>query len=157
MKAASIHELKKQMVRLDHGDLLEACLRLARFKKDNKELLTYLLFESHDEANYVASVCAEIDESFKSIKHKKSLYLAKKSVRKIIRATEKYVRYSGDKDSEVSIRLHFCRVYKSSGIPYKKSKVTINMLQSQLNKIEKALEKLHPDIQHEYRIELDKL
>jgi hypothetical protein len=40
MKGASIAELKKELVRLEHGELLDACLRLARFKKDNKELLT---------------------------------------------------------------------------------------------------------------------
>ncbi len=38
MKAASIAELKKELVRLDPGELLDACLSLARFKKDNKEL-----------------------------------------------------------------------------------------------------------------------
>ena len=157
MKAASIHELKKQMVKLDHGDLLEACLRLARFKKDNKELLTYLLFESRDESQYITTVCTEIDELFKAIKHKKKLYFAKKSVRKIIRSVEKFVRYSGNKDTEVAIRIHFCRAFNSSGIPYKKTKVTANMFDSQSKKIEKALEKLHPDVQHEYRLELEKI
>ena len=49
MKAASIADLKKELVRLEHGELLDVCLRLARFKKDNKELLTYFLFLSQDD------------------------------------------------------------------------------------------------------------
>ena len=36
MKAATIAELKRTLVTLDQGELLEAVLRLARFKKDNK-------------------------------------------------------------------------------------------------------------------------
>ena len=64
MKAASIAELKKELVRLEHGELLDACLRLARFKKDNKELLTYLLFQCQDEAAFANALCAEINEQF---------------------------------------------------------------------------------------------
>ncbi|MCB0546499.1 MAG: hypothetical protein KDD19_02870 [Phaeodactylibacter sp.] len=45
MKAATIRELKQAMDNLSAGELVELCLRLARFKKENKELLTYLLFE----------------------------------------------------------------------------------------------------------------
>ena len=64
MKAASIAQLKKELVRLEHGELLDACLRLARFKKDNKELLTYLMFLQQDETAFANSLCAEIDEQF---------------------------------------------------------------------------------------------
>ena len=49
MKAASIAELKKTLVRTETGELLDICLRLARFKKENKELLTYLLYLSENE------------------------------------------------------------------------------------------------------------
>jgi hypothetical protein len=52
MKAASIHELKKELLHLDEKSLVATCLRLARYKKDNKELMTYLLFEAHDEEGY---------------------------------------------------------------------------------------------------------
>lgn len=156
MKAASIHELKKQLVKLDSGDLLEACLRLARFKKENKELLTYLLFQSQDESQYVSTVCAAVDQMFAEI-NRNTLYYAKKGMRKTIRAMDKFIRYSGNKDTEVSIRLHFCKRLTKSGIPFERSKVTLNMFQSQVKKIQKAMEKLHQDIQHEYRLELEKL
>jgi len=75
MKAASIAELKKELIRLEHGELLEACLRLARFKKDNKELLTYLLFLCQDEPAFANSLCHEIDEQFSLTPnaHKKTL------------------------------------------------------------------------------------
>ncbi|MEM9142481.1 MAG: hypothetical protein AAGA86_05795, partial [Bacteroidota bacterium] len=61
MKAATVAQLKKELQHRPPDELLQLCLRLARFKKENKELLTYLLFEAHDEAGYIALVKAETD------------------------------------------------------------------------------------------------
>ena len=49
MDPAPLAEIKKTLMLMDRSELLDACLRLARFKKDNKELLTYMLFLSKDE------------------------------------------------------------------------------------------------------------
>ena len=56
MKAATINELKQELLNEKPARLTELCIRLARFKKENKELLTYLLFEAHDINGYIASV-----------------------------------------------------------------------------------------------------
>lgn len=156
MKAASLSEIKKRLVTLDEGEMLEACLRLARFKRDNKELLTYLLFAAENERVYAASLCAEIDELFLSI-NTSSLYYAKKGIRKTIRWMEKFIRYSGKEETEIEVRIHFCKTLLDSEIPIHESKVTSNMLQSQLKKIDKVLSKFHPDIQFEYRAEINRL
>ena len=63
MKAASMHELKDELAHLPPKKVLELCLRLARYKKENKELLSYLLFEAHDEQGFVMQVKKEIDET----------------------------------------------------------------------------------------------
>ena len=47
MKAATINELKQELQNIPPAKVTELCLRLARFKKENKELLTYLLFEEN--------------------------------------------------------------------------------------------------------------
>ncbi len=156
MKAASLAEIKKRLVKLEQGEMLEACLRLARFKRDNKELLTYLLFAAEDEKAYMASLCAEIDEQFETM-NKTSLYYAKKSIRKTIRWMEKFIRYSGNKETEIEVRIHFCKTLHASNVPIHKSKVTWNMLQSQLKKINKALATFHPDIQYEYNNEIERI
>ena len=44
MKAATLNELKHELSHLPAEELLDLCTRLARFKKENKELLTFLLF-----------------------------------------------------------------------------------------------------------------
>ena len=107
MKAASIAELKKELLRLDHGELLEACLRLARFKKDNKELLTYLLFLSSDERGFANLLCEEIDEQFSLTPN-----AHKKTLRKVIRWMNKCLRFTKVKDTENEVRLHFCRALR---------------------------------------------
>ena len=56
MRIESIVTIKKELKNLPKEELLALCLRLGKFKKENKALLTYLLFEAHDEDNYIASV-----------------------------------------------------------------------------------------------------
>lgn len=149
MKAASIAELKKALVRLEHGELLDACLRLARFKKDNKELLTYLLFLAENEQGYANYLCEEIDEQFALTPN-----AHKKTLRKTIRTMDKCLRFSGIKETEIQVRVHFCRALKASETPYKKSKVMLNMYTGQLKKIRNAIESFHEDLQYDYRQEI---
>ena len=115
MKAATIAELKRTLVTLDQGELLEAVLRLARFKKDNKELLTYLLYLSKNEASYVNLLCEGIDEQFSLTPN-----AHKKTLRKLIRWMDKCLRYSGNKETEVQVRIHFCRALLASDTPFHK-------------------------------------
>ena len=84
MKAATLKEVKTELNYKSHSELLEICLRLSRFKKENKELLTYLLFEISDEEKYIKSIQRTIDLEFDSINTDSYFYI-KKSVRKILR------------------------------------------------------------------------
>ncbi len=150
MKAATVHELKDELKHRSAAQLVELCNRLARFKKENKELLTYLLFEAHDEEGYKRSVKEEIDFQFSEIPKDNSLYLQKKSVRKVLRTTNKYARYSGNKTTEIELLLHFCTQLKQSGIKIYNSTALSNLYESQLKKINKLLPSLHEDLQYDY-------
>jgi hypothetical protein len=119
MKASTINELKQELAGISSAQLLELCLRLARFKKENKELLTYLLFEAHDEPSYIKSVKQEMDDQFANI-NSSNLYFAKKSIRKILRSANKYIRYAGSKTVEIELLIHFCLALNESNISYKK-------------------------------------
>ncbi len=155
MKAATVHEIKQELLTLKPAAITELCLRLARFKKENKELLTYLLFEAHNEPAYIQSVKEEMDELFAGI-NKSQLYFAKKSLRKIIRIINKYCRYSGTKQTEVELRLYFCITLKESGISLYNTIIN-NIYQSQLKKVITVLDTLHEDLQYDYRKQLDEL
>ncbi len=156
MKAATIHEIKQELLASKPARLTELTLRLARFKKENKELLTYLLFEAHDEQGFISGIRIEIDEMFSTI-NLSQLYFAKKTLRKMVRIINKYCRYSGIKETEIELRLHFCLNLKDSGIPIGQNPVISNLYQNQLKKINSLLKTLHEDLQHDYRKDLIQL
>ncbi|HMK26198.1 MAG TPA: hypothetical protein VK483_09230, partial [Chitinophagaceae bacterium] len=129
------------------------CLRLARFKKENKELLSYLLFEAQDEQNYIKNIKQEIKDLFGEI-NLSHLYFAKKTLRKILRVINKHSRYSGNKQTDLELRIFFCQQLKISGIPFRQNAVLSNIFDGQLKKIDAALAALHEDLQHDYRKEI---
>src|SRR5882757_4084742 len=151
MKAASLHEIKKEMERLDADALLAFCLRLAKFKKDNKELLTYLLYEAEDESGYATHVKSDMDELFDALAKDNNLYFLKKSIRKILRLVNKQIRYSGNKQTELELRVHFCTRLRNSGIKFQKNPVLVNLYNQQIKKIHMALSKLPEDLQFDYQ------
>jgi hypothetical protein len=126
MKAATIHEIKQELVNQSPSMLTELCLRLAKFKKDNKELLTYLLFEASDESAYIGNIKKEIDLGFEELP-KPNLYLTKKSLRKILRTTAKQIRYTGSAQAEVELLTYFCSKIRKAGIPIHNSTVLNNL------------------------------
>jgi len=151
MKAATVHEIKQALMGNTAKELAELCLRLAKFKKENKELLTYLLFEASDEELYIKEVQQEISSEMDQIDPGQNLYFAKKSIRKVLRIANKHIRYTGSKQAEVAILLHFCQSLKQSGVPFMKSTALNNLYQQQHKKINKALSTLHEDLQYDYR------
>jgi hypothetical protein len=156
MKTTSISELKQELQNMPAKEIAELCLRLARFKKENKELLAYLLFEAHDEEAYVESVKAVMDELFKEV-NTTNLYYAKKNLRRILRNVNKHIKYSGNKQTEAVSLIHFCTLIKTSGINLLKSTVLQNTYTNQLKKIKAAIETLHDDLQYDLLKEVKKL
>lgn len=156
MKAATISEIKKELKEREPTELVETILRLARFKKDNKELLTYILYESENETSYINSIKYEVDEAMAAL-NKWSIYYLKKSLRKVLRNLDKKIRYSGNKETEVELRIYFCQKLKENKIPINRSRILSNLFDGQIKKIRAAVSKLHEDLQHDYNYELEKL
>lgn len=144
------------MAALPQKELLHLCLQLARYKKENKELLNYLLFDGNDEQSYIRSVKAEIEEEFKVI-HQRSFFQAKKGVRRILRILKKYIKYSGKKETEVELLLFFCNEFKKTKRNIRESKTMIALYQRQLINIHKAMAGLHEDVQFDYQQEIASL
>ena len=77
MKAASVVEIRKELAGLDKESIKQLCLRLARFKLENKELLTYLLFEADNEEGYINSIKTQLDDHFNEINTNSYFYIKK--------------------------------------------------------------------------------
>lgn len=153
MKAATVSQIKKELVYRSPEELLELCLRLSKFKKENKELLTYLLFDSIDEEEYIQNIKDEIDLEFKAINTKNFFYI-KKSIRKILRNIKKYARYSLKKETEVELLLYFCSKLKDFRPSIKGNTTLVNLFNRQLSTIKKLISTLHEDLQYDYQEEL---
>jgi hypothetical protein len=156
MTPASIPDIKSALRNYEEKELAELVLRLARYKKDNKELLSFLIFHSDDLPGYLKEVKEEMDEGFADM-NKSSVYLAKKTIRKVLRITNKHIRYTGSKEAEIELLLHFCLSLKGSKLPLNKSTVLMNLYNSQIKKIRAAIAGLHEDLQYEYARELERL
>lgn len=156
MKPASVKELKDELSHKSSGELLEICLRLSKFKKENKELLTYLLFESLDEDAFVEKVKEELKIEFEGI-NRRNFYYIKKSIRKILRTLKKHARYSQKKETEVELLLFFCEELHSFTPSIKKDKTLRNLYDRQIVQLHKLISGLHEDLQYDYQQELQSL
>lgn len=157
MTAASLHEIKKEIQTLDQETLASLCMRLAKYKVENKELLTYLLFEAHNEQSYIAGVKETVDDLFTDIPTRSNTYLVKKTLRKILRFVSKQIKYSGIKETEIELRIHFCSKVKEAQVPLTMGTVLFNMYHQQLKKIYTVLDKLPEDLQADYQRDIKNL
>jgi hypothetical protein len=156
MKAVTVKKIKDELSHRSANDLMELCLHLSKFKKENKELLTYLLFESHNEEGYIESVKEKVDDLFDQINTKSYFYI-RKSVRKILTLTKKFIRYSKKKETEVELLLYFCVKLKDFKPSISRSPRLTNTFERQILLIKKTITSLHEDLQYDYQLELNEL
>jgi len=74
-----------------------------------------------------------------------------------LKNTNKFIRYSGSKQTEVELLIFFCRCLKESGLPLSRSVALTNLYSRQIEKIKKSLKSLHEDLQFDYGEEIKQL
>ncbi|MEJ6754369.1 MAG: hypothetical protein QNK57_04275 [Flavobacteriales bacterium] len=156
MKPAGVKAIKEDLQTRSREELTELCLSLSKFKKENKELLTYLLFEASDENYFIQGIKEEIITQFEQV-NRKSYYYVKKSIRKILRNTKKNIRYSKKKQTEVELILFFCKILIDFTPSITKSIPLTNIFEREIQRIKKIILTLDPDLQYDYGIEIDDL
>ena len=147
---ASVSDIKKELERKDKKELLSYCTRLIKYKKENKELISFILFESDDMGAYMERIKEETDILFTGM-NTSNVYFIKKTTRKILSMLNKHIRFVGSAEVEAALLIHFCNCFHQYQIPVKKSKQLENIYEGQLKKIELALGKIHPDLQYDLR------
>lgn len=149
MKSESISNLKKEVQSLPSELIVQYCIRMAKYKTENKELLNYLIFQAYDQQTFIADVKEEINQQFKNL-NKSNLYLAKKTIRKALKTTRKYIKFSGIKQTELELLIHFCKKLKSTGLSLRQGKVLGNLYSHQIERIDAVLSTLHEDLQLDF-------
>jgi hypothetical protein len=155
--ASSLKDLKSELETRSQKELIGYCLTLSKFKKENKELLTYVLFESGNEALFTGKIKSEMDEQFALLSTEKNIYFTKKSLRKILRTVKRYSRYASSDTVSAELLIYYCKKLKDSGIPYRKSPVLEKMYNNQIVKIKSLVSGMHEDLQFDYQGELEAL
>ena len=156
MKAVSITQIKKELQHLTQQELVEIVLRVGKYKVENKELLTYLLFEAGNEDGYIEVVIEYMAGQFELL-NQQHYYYIKKSVRKILRTIKKYIKFSKKPETEAALLIHFCRKLKNMEPSYTNNAVLTNMFERQLGLAEKTIAKMHEDLQYDYKLELEEI
>jgi hypothetical protein len=99
-----LSDLKKELLELSKPELIQLCLRVAKLKRENKELLAYLIFDSEDPLFYAQKLKPEIKEVFEQpFQH---AYYLTKSIRKAKRLITKYYRFTSNKQGETELLIY---------------------------------------------------
>lgn len=148
VEAYGLQDIKKEIQHLSAPQLSELVLRLARHKKENKELLAYLLFVADDEEAFIEQSKYEVSMMFYMMPSQ--AFNAMKVLRKILRLITKLSRFSGSKSVEIRLLISFCNTY----LEYIDRKVSYKPLRTlfirQVEKISKLIIKQHEDLQADY-------
>lgn len=155
MKAASLTQIKKELETCTHARLVDISIQLSKYKTENKELLSFILFDSDDITTYIADIKYEIDEAFYEM-HSSTYYISYKKLRKVIRSITKYAKISGSKNLETELLIHFCDKFISVGFADTSYRTFWNILNGQVKKIERNLPKVHEDLAFDYRTKVKK-
>lgn len=155
MQISSLQEQKKELKELSPGELIEICLRLGRYKKENKELLNYILFHQHDPAAYTEAIKTALAPDFELLN--KQSYYCTKSLRKILRVISRQAKYIADTRFEIELLIWFCFNYLQYVDLKSNNKSLQNIFIRQTEKINKLNSKVHEDLAFDYQQELDKI
>jgi hypothetical protein len=154
MKIASIIQIRKEIGQLPEAELVVLLSELAKYNKENKELLNYLLFEADFESNYIQKIKEDLDLQFQEI-NKSNIRFIKKGLQKIARELKKTIKYSGKKETEIELLIHFCKNMIAFKIRLDRFPVLFNLLNRQFTNIEKAILKIDEDLHADYREEIE--
>lgn len=155
MKLEKLTDIKKELSRKNVQELTDLCLRLAKYKKENKELLNFLLFDADDPLQYAEQVKSFLENDFKTLQ--KHHFYSTKSLRKILRIINRHAKYTASKPVELELLLWFCINF----LKYVDARTSHKPLQGlfirQLDKIRLSIPKLHEDLAFDYQKEYELL
>lgn len=143
-----LQQIKKELQHVPQEQLAELCLRLVRYKKENKELLSYLLFDAQAGQDFIESIKAETGFMFSQLPVQN--YFMAKGLRKILKMLTKYTRFIGTKPAEIELLLSFCQNYLQYVLRQSAHKPIRLIFTRQLEKIKLSIGKLHEDLQFDY-------
>lgn len=144
-----LSDLKKELSDLSKPELVNLCLRFARLKKENKELLSYLIYDADDPLFYAQKLKPEIAVPFEQpFQH---AYYLTKSLRKSLRIVSKYLRFTGNRQGETELLLHLVEQFHATWRYEYRYAALSKVIFRCLEKAEANLEKIAEDYRDDYK------
>lgn len=156
MKPATLKSIKSELSLLSQQELIQLLTSVIKYRKENKEFVSYILFDSKDEAGFVMQMKAEMIELMEPVT-RYNVVTSLKYIRTILRNVKKIIRFSSNKETEVELLMHFCTILKQKNLPLRRVKGLNKLWERTIQNILKAISTLHEDLRHDYRVELDAL
>lgn len=150
MDISSLQQIKKELEKVDHKQMIQYCLKLASYKRDNKLYLNYLLFESENEITYKEKIQSEILKQFEDI-NDSTVYYLKKRIRKTKQLLYKYVTFTEQMETHLELYIFFLKQLHPYAQQIESSKQIQSMILTVIRSFEKKLSKLHEDLQYDFR------
>ena len=148
LEKEKIHLLKKELSQQGHKELVEICLNMAKLKVENKEMLSYLLFDADNPLEYAQGIKQEIQLQFKELNV--HYYYATKSLRKTLRLINKYSRFTKFKQGEIELLLHFSALFSNTIASDTKHLPLLGLQYRSLTKAASLIQKIHEDLRYDY-------
>ncbi len=155
MIAEKLNELKKDLANCTDKQLVDHLLSLARLKKENKEMLSYLLGYGGRPLEYGEVYKSLIDDCFTDISE--NPYFAKKTLQKIKRIISKYYRFTSSRQGEAELYAHFLEGFCKHIHPDTRHKQVLGIGIFALKKLNAIAAQVHEDISGDVLKELDRL
>ena len=152
MDKCSIASIRKELKNLEREELVLVCLRLARYKKDNKELVSFLVFQRNEE-EFILEVKTEIHFEFTGLKLL-SAFQQKKILQKSIRKINKYSKFCLSKTFDLVMFMFICQSLRDSGISLYSHTFAGTIYKKILLKASKIHSTLHEEIQGDFNEDL---
>ncbi|TDL99158.1 MAG: hypothetical protein C4K58_07705 [Flavobacteriaceae bacterium] len=156
MKSAGISQIKEALKQQSYSSLVELCLKLSSYKIENKQYLSYLLFDTHQREEYLEDLKGEIDLAFDNI-NQDSYFYVNKSLRKILREAKKHIKFAKDSAFEMELMIHFLKKTKSLSCNISQSPKLLGLYKRENQKTQKLLEKIEPDLWIDYQEDLKEI
>lgn len=156
MKAATLHQIKKELETSSSQRVLSLLMRIIKSKTENKELISFLLFDEDNLSGYITDLRADVTELLKDVKYLPP-YQVKRSLRKALKFISKYAKYTGAKETEAELLMHLCKIMQAEGITSGTNKIAHNIYSKQIEKVEKLIPLLHEELRFDYKEEISNL
>ena len=150
-----LSDLKKELLELSKPELIQLCLRVAKLKRENKELLAYLIFDSEDPIFYAQKLKPEIKEVFEQpFQH---AYYLTKSIRKAMRLITKYYRFTSNKQGETELLIYLVEEFYLSWRNDYRYQALGKVIYRCLEKAQSNLKKIDEDFRADFEDPINEL